>query len=174
MQSPFLQPVLRGQKYCVNSSACRASRRIPHTRNQLTHLFCGTTKLCAQRNGYFAFASQVKNPRLLCKRMQSTATSPDKTRLKYLMIATYISMGIGGCMLLAIVFRTYGQFKKRARGIEDIDEPLYGRRSNVLCRYRGYVIFSSIIDTVVNDIPWFKVRSDDIWVLSFPKAGTYV
>ncbi|KAK7106894.1 hypothetical protein V1264_014920 [Littorina saxatilis] len=88
------------------------------------------------------------------------------------MVATYVSWVIGGVLLTAVVYRFYGRFQKRARGIEELDVPLFGRRSRVFCRYRGYVLPSDIVNTVVNDIPWFEVRPDDTWVVSFPKAGT--
>lgn len=101
------------------------------------------------------------------------STRPDRNRVKGLMVATYISAAIGGLLLTAVGFRFYGRFKKRARGIEEVDCPLYGRRSRVFCRYRGYIIPSSIIDTVVYDVPRFEVRPDDVWVVSFPKAGEY-
>ena len=99
------------------------------------------------------------------------STRPDRNRVKGLMVATYISAAIGGLLLTAVGFRLYGRFKKRARGIEEVDCPLYGRRSRVFCRYRGYIIPSSIIDTVVYDVPRSEVRPDDVWVVSFPKAG---
>ena len=101
----------------------------------------------------------------------SYSTRPDRRRVKSLMIATYVSAAIGCILLTAVGFRVYGRFKKRARGIEELDVPQFGRRSRVLCRYRGYVLVSDMIDTIVNDIPWFQVRPDDTWVISYPKAG---
>ena len=103
--------------------------------------------------------------------LASYSTRADRNRVKYLMIATYISATIGGLLLIAVGLRFYGRFRKRARGVEEVDSPLFGRRSRVFCRYRGYSIASILVDTVVNDIPRFEVRPDDIWVISFPKAG---
>ena len=112
----------------------------------------------------------LKRETMFCQTL-AYSTRPDRNRVKGLMIATYISAAIGGLLLLAVGSRFYGRFKKRARGVEEVDTPLFGRRSRVFCRYRGYIIHSNLVDTVVNDVPRFEVRPDDIWVVSFPKAG---
>lgn len=108
-------------------------------------------------------------------RVRHVTTAPhDRSRIRNLLIATYVSGAIGATLLAAIGYRAFGRFKKRARGIEEIDEPFYGRRKQYICRYRGYTLPSSLIDTIANDVPWFEVRDDDIWVVGFPKSGELV
>ncbi|BFZ24860.1 hypothetical protein BsWGS_27898 [Bradybaena similaris] len=93
-----------------------------------------------------------------------------ESRRQKLLLLTYLSGFIGTCLLCAIGFRQYSAFVRRAQGIEELHVREYGRRPH-LFRYRGYVLPAYIINNI-KAIHTFDVREDDIWVVSFPKAGT--
>ena len=94
-----------------------------------------------------------------------------KTPLSAILFFIYLS-GIVGIILLSMVaFKFFNYAKWSTRGIEKLDMEQYGRRNCVFCRYKGYVYFSSNINTIVNDVPFFQVMEDDVWLVSYPKAG---
>ncbi|CAG5133812.1 unnamed protein product [Candidula unifasciata] len=93
-----------------------------------------------------------------------------ESRRQKLLLLTYLSGFIGTCLLGAVGFRQYSAFVRRAQGIEDLRVREYGRRPR-LFRYRGYVLPEFAINDL-KAIHTFDIRDDDIWVVSFPKAGT--
>ncbi|KAH9500072.1 Sulfotransferase 1E1 [Bulinus truncatus] len=147
---------------------------------------------CVKSFDQAGFSSSIINPLLVCylkcknvstfqlRNFSSSSRTFNKngfnidpkqaSRRHTLLLFTYLSGFIGAMLLTAIGFRHYSRMARRAQGIEDIKVRQYGRKPQ-LFRYRGYVF----PDYVVNDIKrnlHFEVREDDIWVVSFPKAGT--
>lgn len=94
----------------------------------------------------------------------------EQSRRQKLMLFTYLSCFIGVCLLSVIGFEQYGKLSRRAVGMEDIKIREYGVRAR-LFRYRGYVFPDFIVNDIRN-VHEFAVREDDVWIASFPKAGT--
>ncbi|XP_071114288.1 sulfotransferase 1C2-like [Haliotis cracherodii] len=86
-------------------------------------------------------------------------------------IATYISCGIGACLLSAIGWRQYTRFTRKARGAEAIRDQAVTGRQIISYRYRGFIIPAFMVDNL-DDLHRFQVREEDIWIVTFPKAGT--
>ncbi|XP_050392736.1 sulfotransferase 1B1 [Patella vulgata] len=104
------------------------------------------------------------------KRFVSHQQTTDQNRKRILTYATYFSCAIGAVLLTVVGAKEYKKLTRRARGIEKIAEPLLGRRK-YLYKYRGYIYDEYIVDHV-DKIHHFQIREDDVWVLSYPKAGT--
>ena len=126
-------------------------------------------------NGIFRAKILSKNSHDLLKHfIRNHFTSEAEGRrlkAKGLLYATYLSGAIGITLISGIVYKYYGRMRKRAIGVEELEVPHYKRRSKTFCRYRGYVLPTSLIMTITSDVPWFDVRPDDVWVVSYPKAG---
>ncbi|KAK6168781.1 hypothetical protein SNE40_019963 [Patella caerulea] len=103
------------------------------------------------------------------KRFVSHQQTTDQNRKRILTYATYFSCAVGAVLLTVIGAKEYKKLTRRARGIEQIAEPLLGRRK-YLYKYRGYIYDEYIVDHV-DKIHHFEIQEDDVWVLSYPKAG---
>lgn len=91
---------------------------------------------------------------------------------KLLMVATYISFGIGGALLLAMLYKWTCKAVRRLQGIEDVKDPVFGLRP-IMIRYKD-VILPKFTSNILKDVESFEVREDDVWVVSYPRSGKTV
>ena len=94
----------------------------------------------------------------------------EQSRRRKLMSFTYLSCFIGICLLSVVGYDQYGKIARKAVGMKEIKIREYGRRAK-LFSYRGF-IFPDFIVNDIRNVHDFAIREDDIWVCSFPKAGT--
>ena len=85
-----------------------------------------------------------------------------------LMVAIYGSFAIGAGLFIAIGIKEYNKFKLKNKGIKLLSIKEWGRLK--LYSYKGYVLPDFIINQF-DDLINFETRSDDVWVVSFPRSG---
>jgi hypothetical protein len=87
---------------------------------------------------------------------------------KYLLWATYVSFGFGASLFIAIANSYSEKVLRRAKGIED-ERSMNGRKTKFI-RYKG-VVLPKFAEQTLDKLNTFEVRTDDVWVVSFPRSG---
>lgn len=87
---------------------------------------------------------------------------------KYLLWATYVSFGFGASLFIAIAKSYSEKVLRRAKGIED-ERSMNGRKIKFI-RYKG-VVLPKFVEQTLDKLNTFEVRTDDVWVVSFPRSG---
>ena len=101
---------------------------------------------------------------------RGTGQDPNQqSRRQKLTFFTYLSCGIGVCLVGTILFEQFRKLGRSALGMEAIKIREYGHRP-FLFRYRGFILTDWLTEDV-KSIHEFPVRDDDIWLVSFPKSG---
>ena len=140
----------------------------------LSACHCRTPKLHQVSRNYSQFykirlkhiVPQVILPQSLGRTVSNDSNSSQSRHR--LLIATYISFGIGGILLSAIAFREIKKVRLRWRGIVEIDDPAWRRVK--LYKYKDCAIPGFVVNQI-DDIENFEVKEDDVWVISFPRSG---
>ncbi|KAL3882635.1 hypothetical protein ACJMK2_028959 [Sinanodonta woodiana] len=148
-------------------------------------------KKCSQIVLTNFYSKTVKHPQALCRcrqmlkptlgvnlrtdfikvpiRWNSDGSGNTESRRQKLLLATYVSFGIGGILVLAILGREFNKARLRFRGIVQVDDSAWRRVK--LYKYKDVSIPGHVV-TILDNIENFKVREDDIWVVSYPRSGT--
>ena len=97
--------------------------------------------------------------------------SSHKTETKHrhkLLVATYISFGIGVVLITAIIAREVKRMRMRFRGIHEMNVSAWRRVK--LYKYKEVALPGFVINQL-EDVEKFEVKPDDVWVVSFPRSG---
>ena len=114
----------------------------------------------------FMNSVRLWNPQLFLVRNVTNKSEP-KHRHK-LLIATYISFGIGAVLITAIIAREVKRARMKFRGIYEMNVPAWRRVK--LYNYKDFALPEFVINQL-EDVEKFEVKSDDVWVVSFPRSG---
>lgn len=122
----------------------------------------------------YLFNFNIQHSRLCTNFSQSQRQSHSQSgptgsvNRKYLLWATYVSFGIGACLFIALAKSYSGKVVRRSKGIED-ERSMNGRKTKFI-RYKG-VVLPKFAEQTLDKLKTFKVRTDDVWIVSFPRSG---
>ena len=123
---------------------------------------------CVYRTYSHLFKIRVKHKTLQHGLTRNASQESGSQHRHKLLIATYISFGIGGVLLTAIVAREIKRMRLSFKGIQEMNVPAWRRVK--LYKYKDTALPGFVVNQL-DDIENFEVRDSDVWVVSFPRSG---
>ena len=114
------------------------------------------------------FLNSVRQCNPHCFMIRNVTNQSEPQHKHKLLIATYISFGIGAVLITAIIAREVKRTKMKFRGIYEMNVPAWRRVK--LYKYKDFALPQFVINQL-EDVEKFEVKSDDVWVVSFPRSG---
>ena len=130
----------------------------------ITRNFSHLCKIHTKHKGQFLH-NQFNPYQYLNKHTSQNSESKHRHKL---LLATYLSFGIGAVLITAIIAREVKRMRLSFKGIHEMAVPAWRRVK--LYKYKDVSLPGFVVNQL-DDIEKFEVRPDDVWVVSFPRSG---